>query len=125
MSSIQKARVRAFEQQNGTCCYCAGQMAPACPVGRKHKANSASAEHLKQRCLGGKIPNNIVASCKACNALRPTGMRPSNYAMLRRLLIPIWSPGTRAPRQVRQILGAMNHALSPLKATKALENAPE
>ncbi|USN15359.1 putative endonuclease [Brevundimonas phage vB_BpoS-Kikimora] len=123
-SCLKSERQAAYTRQKGACCYCTVQMAPITPTGKGYKPNSVSAEHLTQKSRGGRVKNNIVASCKACNAYRPDGMRPSNYAVLRRLLQPIWTPGTNPPKAVRSMLGEMQQAIRLAPSTTSLEDQP-
>lgn len=85
---LRKARSRAFEKQNGLCCYCGLPMAPdiasasafAVQYGltlKQAQALLATAEHRIARCDGGRdTADNIAAAHLVCNRRRHACKRP-------------------------------------------------
>lgn len=82
MTSLRQARGRAFDSQQGYCCYCGYPMAESAAeidaFARRHGLKKrcalrllATAEHLQARCDGGAdSANNIAAAHAYCNKLR-------------------------------------------------------
>jgi len=77
--SVVKARARAFQRQNGRCCYCQCPtwLSDAAAFARQHGLTvsqaselRATAEHLVARQDGGKGAANIVVACLLCNRRR-------------------------------------------------------
>ena len=78
--SLQKARARAFQHQEGRCYYCAQPMWLGEPddfarqyglTRRQARSFQCTAEHLTARCDGGSdTASNIVAACRHCNTTR-------------------------------------------------------
>ena len=67
---------RAFQRQNGMCCYCGLPMwRPGCQDGPSEMR--CTAEHLRARSEGGDDrPSNIAAAHKFCNVHRHRSKRP-------------------------------------------------
>ena len=78
--SLQRARERAFELQNGRCFYCMQRMDQS-PI------TKCTAEHLKARCDGGRIAGNIVAACLYCNNERHRAEQPMAHEVWRAYVI--------------------------------------
>jgi hypothetical protein len=91
--SIQKARARAFQHQEGRCCYCCqpmwlGDLAAFCNkygfTLSQAKTLRCTAEHLLPRCDGGRnVASNIVAACLHCNSTRHKRRVPPDPATFR------------------------------------------
>lgn len=105
--SVQKARARAFQHQEGRCYYCfqpmwlgdAAEFARQYALTRRQaKAFQCTAEHLVARCDGGSNSvANIVAACRHCNSRRHRRRvppDPANYRehVRRRVAKGRWHP---------------------------------
>ncbi len=104
-SARRSRRLRLFNQQDGLCHYCAGEMRLLEVGGGPQLPEMATLEHIKQRAEGGTYDeSNCKAACAACNVARPNGMAHDLYFELRRQLLAIWPPCTSIPAQARKLI---------------------
>jgi ribosomal protein L37E len=98
MTSLRKARARAFHAQQGFCCYCGYPMAESADeldsFATHYRLNKrtasqllATAEHLRARCDGGTDSDtNIAAAHAYCNRLRHRRKNPPRPEQYRNLV---------------------------------------
>jgi hypothetical protein len=101
----RKRRARKYDEQDGACFYCDGEMLLVHLVEGSQPPALATLEHIKQRAKGGTYEcENTKAACAACNTFRPDGMTSEDYRALRQRLIVVWPACTHPTRPIRRLL---------------------
>lgn len=102
----RKRRMQKYDEQDGLCHYCTGDMILACIVEGQQPPALATLEHIHQKAAGGTYADhNTKAACSSCNVSRPDGMTSEAYLLLRRRLLPIWLACTQPDAPIRRMLG--------------------
>lgn len=125
--------VRAFDAQNGRCCYCdgacwlpqreSGMQARArlgIPVGvdgaaKMLRAARATREHLKRRVDGGGDADNIAMACHACNVRRGDSEPDVHRIDMQVLVAAGLHPTNRPAHTVADPRGHLKRGLKALK----------
>lgn len=106
LSRRQRRRIHKFHEQDGACCYCAGEMTLVqFAQGISPSASTATLEHIHQRADGGTYEDeNTKVACASCNESRPDGVTSEDYLILRRRLMTMWPACSWPLRPIRQLL---------------------
>lgn len=119
-SNIPALRQRAFNRQDGKCCYCTSPMwlrSPyelpfSAPSGRAAKHLQCTAEHLVARSAGGKdAAANIAAACARCNYGRHKRRIPLEPSAFRNHVLVRMGMGRWHARWVHTAV--LGHVFSP------------
>ena len=113
--TLRAHRIRAFEAQQGRCCYCGLPMWQSSPEELKHHGLRArtiaplrcTAEHLLAKQDGGRdAAYNIAAACWLCNSRRHKRKSPPDPDVYREIVLGRLGKGKWHSSAVLVALGA-------------------